>query len=228
MTRSPTFKTAALIWTIFWARAFARRGSRRTGRVRVRRPGTARSWTSSPTPWRARSPWRSRTGACGSRRAPLAHLTAPVAPPHVTSHDAAEAGDRGRRVRRRGYLVNLFLARQQRPDRRLELLSGGRLLSHLEPFNRRFAVPLTIRHSVRPMTIAASTTTIKYGIHDSVPSRTLNCSWRNRRAPKSKKKKPKPTRRLPAAPQATNRPRSLIGLTVSSLMYLIARSLISS
>src|SRR5665213_405583 len=63
---------------------------------------------------------------------------------------------------------------------------------------------------------------------ESVPSSTLNCSWRNRKEPKRIRVHPTPTKRLPAVPQATKRPRSFTGWMVSSLMYLTARSLISS
>jgi len=97
-----------------------------------------------------------------------------VAAPDVAGHDAPEAGDRRGRVLRRCQLLDVLFGGQQSANRRLELPSGRGLLSHFGSFSLRFAVPLTIRHSVNAMIIAAKTTTIRYGIHESEPSKTLN------------------------------------------------------
>src|SRR5664280_1833016 len=84
------------------------------------------------------------------------------------------------------------------------------------------------RHAVRPATASASTATIRYGIHDKVPRKTGNCSWRNRNAASRSSVAPKPTKILPAAPQRANRPISFKGWIVSSLTYVMIRPRISS
>ena len=218
MTRSPTFKTAALIWPIFWERA-------------LRAARESKNWKSTRTPAKESHSFDFFSHALASALAvakpkrrlriktlPLAHLTAAVAAPDVAGHDAPDAGDRRRRVRRRRHLVDLFLARQQGADRRLELLARGRLLSHFVSFNRRFAVPLTIRHSVRAMMIAASTTTIRYGNPRQRAVEDLELVLEEPQGPEEQEEVTEADQEAPRAPQATKRPMSLIGWIVSSLM----------